>query len=118
MRSASALLALATLLGVFALSGCGEQRKPVPVIHVTVLAEPGTYLLEGERLYLTELKTALQKVADKYRRPTTRDARAQVIVEHSARIPYHRVEEVIGMCVEVGLASVRTEVRDETAPRP
>jgi biopolymer transport protein ExbD len=118
MRCAAALLALATLLGAFALAGCGEQRKPVPVIHVTVLAEPGTYLLENERLYLTELKTALQKVADKFRRPTTRDARAQVIVAHSSRIPYHRVEEVIGMCVEVGLTDVRTEIREEAAPRP
>ncbi|MBA3847377.1 MAG: hypothetical protein H0X45_12155 [Planctomycetes bacterium] len=112
MRSLAALMLIA-----LALTGCGpERREPIPIINVTVLSEPGTYILDGERLYLTELRTELQKLADKYRRPTVKNARAHVVVSHGPRVPYHWIEQVLGTCANVGLDKVETQVRDEGVP--
>ncbi|HYE04999.1 MAG TPA: hypothetical protein VEL07_05680 [Planctomycetota bacterium] len=113
MRSLAALMLIALTL-----TACGpERREPIPIVHVTVLSEPGTYILDGERLYLTELRTELQKLADKYRRPTVKNARAHVVVSHGPRVPYHWVEQVLGTCASVGLDKVETQVRDEGVPQ-
>jgi biopolymer transport protein ExbD len=108
-------MARALLLAiVLSLTGCFEPtRPPVPVINIVVLEEGGTYLLDGEKVYLDELRNQVQDLADKYRRKLAGNARARVKVCHSAKVPYFRVQEVVGMCSDVGLDKATVEVRSQ-----
>lgn len=107
MRFATALVLLAVL------SGCGETtREMPPQITIQVLDKPGQYLLDGKKLFTADLRSELQKLADKYRRPTINTSRALVVIYYPSTAPYRQVQDLMGWCGQVGLDKVTSEVRD------
>jgi biopolymer transport protein ExbD len=111
----AAVLAGALLL----IAGCGaEEREPPPTIVLQVLEQPGTYLLQGRRLFTGELQVELQALADKYRRATTGTSRAIVQVYYPSTVRYKRVQDLLGWCGQVGLDKVTVHVRDASTPLP
>jgi biopolymer transport protein ExbD len=113
MRFKTTLFAISLLL-----SGCGpEERKPIPVINITVLSEPGVYVLGDKRLYLSSLQEELEKIADENRRAIGTSVRAHVRIAYPRSVPYAQVEEVVGLCSSIGLDKVETVVRDSEPRR-
>lgn len=116
MRVLAAIVALGALL----LSGCGfvpEDRKPIPVIAITVLSEPGVYMLDDKTYYLSSLQRELQKIADENRRPVSNTVRANVHVYHAKKVPYSSVEEVLSILSSMGLDKFDVIVRDTEPPK-
>jgi biopolymer transport protein ExbD len=114
MRFIVLLIAIALLL-----AGCApEERKPIPVINITVLSEPGVYLLGDKRLYLSSLQEELEKIADENRRAIGSTVRAHVRITYPRSVPYSSVNEVVGMCSSIGLDKVEMVVRDSERAKP
>ncbi len=118
--TARVLLDTIALLMVVCFAGCGPaERKPIPIIEIVILPSPSEYLLQGKRVYDSELPSRLQEISDKYRRSITNDARALVRVYHGSAIPWARVQRVMGLCTQVGLDKITEQTREtSTAPPP
>lgn len=111
---------LAALLVLAALIGCGgkEGREPPPQISIQVLDKPGQYILDGKTMFTADLQVELQRLADKYRRPTINTSRAYVVIFYPSTVNYNRVQALMGWCGQVGLDKVTAQVRDslDTVP--
>lgn len=104
---------IAALMLLVMLAGCAEEgREPPPQISIQVLDKPGQYILDGKKLYTADLQAELQRLADKYRRPTINTSRAYVVVFYPSTTPYKRVQDLMGWCGQVGLDKVSAQVRD------
>jgi biopolymer transport protein ExbD len=104
----------AAILVLFALAGCGEveKREAPHQITIQVLDKPGQYLLDSKKLFTAELQAELQRLADKYRRPTINTSRAYVVIYYPSTSNYNRVQDLMGWCGQVGLDKVTAQVRD------
>jgi len=111
---------LAALVVLVACTGCGvlDEREPPPQITIQMLDKPGQYFLDGKKVFTSDLQAELQRLADKYRRPTTNTSRANVVVYYPSTTPYHRVQDLMGWCGQVGLDKVTSQVRDSLTAVP
>jgi biopolymer transport protein ExbD len=106
------LAAIALLVAAFAGCGSDEHREAPPQITIQVLDKPGQYLLDGKKLFTADLQAELQRLADKYRRPTINTSRAYVVIYYPSTARYSRVQDLMGWCGQVGLDKVTSQVRD------
>lgn len=114
---------IVTFLGLVLVSlvlvACGDQgRKPPPEVIVQILDEPGVFQIDGDRLFSREAYAKLERLSDRYRRPTTGTPRMIVRVYHSSNVRYGRVQEFLGWCGQKGLDKVTVQVRDIDTPVP
>lgn len=111
-------LVLVLLIGLTI--GCGEKegREPPPQIVIQILDQPGQYLLDGKKLFTADLQGELQRLADKYRRPTINTSRAYVVIYYPSTVGYKRVQDLMGWCGQVGLDKVTAMARDSIEPVP
>lgn len=109
---------LAALMVLIACIGCGEERDPPPQITIQILDKPGQYFLDDKKMFTSDLQAELQRLADKYRRPTTNTSRASVVIYYPNATPYHRVQDLMGWCGQVGLDKVTSQVRDSLTAVP
>ena len=110
---------LAAVMVMMVCAGCSmDDRETPPQITIQVLDKPGQYFLDGKKMFTSDLQAELQRLADKYRRPTTNTSRASVVVYYPSTTPYHRVQDLMGWCGQVGLDKVTSQVRDSLTAVP
>lgn len=108
MRLPALLLLVASLF----LSGCGEERKPVPVLNIRVMAD-GTYVLNREAMNEEKLRDEIQRVADENRRAIGSTTRVYVRVATQAGASQANKRLVINACVAAGINSIEQSSVDE-----
>jgi hypothetical protein len=92
----------------FALSGCedDEVRKPIPMLEIEVLAEPGVFILDSQRMDFEHLKAELRRVADDSRRPITNTCRAYVRLYVRKGASNEVAEDLVSFCHGIGLDQI------------
>lgn len=108
MRPLVALSVLACLL----LGGCYDDRKPVPVLNVRVMAD-GTFLLNREVMTDAKLRDEIQRVADENRRSIGASSRVHVRVATQAGASQAAKQMVVNACVAAGINSIEQSAADE-----
>ena len=108
MRLISILFIVACLL----LSGCYEDRKPVPVLSIRVMAD-GTYVLNREPMKEAKLREEIQRIADENRREIGTTSRVYVKVATQAGASQVNKNMVINICVAAGINSIEQTAVDE-----
>ncbi|MBA3699939.1 MAG: hypothetical protein H0W78_13910 [Planctomycetes bacterium] len=108
MRPLAALSIFICLL----LSGCDEERKPVPVLSIRVLAD-GTYTLNREPMKVEKLREEIQRVADENRRAIGSTTRVYVRVATQQGASQANKSMVINTCVAAGINSIEQSSVDE-----
>ena len=108
MRLISILFIVACLL----LSGCYEDRKPVPIVSIRVMAD-GTYVLNREPMKEAKLREEIQRIADENRREIGTTARVYVKVATQAGASQVNKSMVINVCVAAGINSIEQTAVDE-----
>lgn len=106
------LLAVLVILASLLLSGCYEDRKPVPVLNIRVMAD-GTFLLNREPMKAEKLREEINRVADENRRDIGTTARVYVKVGTQAGASQTDKSMVINACVAAGINSIEQTAVDE-----
>ncbi len=102
------LAAMLAILGL--MTGCDDdERKPMPMVNIVVLAEDNSYLLNDQRMGLRELKVELRRIADETRRPVTNACRAYVRLDVKLGADRNRADEVVSFCNGVGLVQIENQ---------
>ena len=107
MRSILSLLALAVLL-----TGCGDDRKPVPVLNIRVLAD-GTYTLNSEPMRAEKLRDEIRRVADENKRAIGTSRRVQAVIATQVGASQADKQMVINTCIAAGINSIQQSAADE-----
>lgn len=108
MRVLAALSIVLCLL----LSGCGDDRKPVPILNIRVMAD-GTYTLNREPMKAEKLREEIQRVADENRRAIGSTTRVHVEIATQAGASQAAKQMVINSCVAAGINSIKQSAADE-----
>lgn len=108
MRPLVALSVLACLL----LSGCYDDRKPVPILTVRVMAD-GTFVLNREVMNEAKLRDEIQRVADENRRTIGTSARVHVEIATQAGASQAAKQMVVNTCIAAGINSIKQSAADE-----
>ena len=103
---------LGLCLAVIGISGCGDDRKPIPVLTIRVMAD-GNYQLNTRPMTMTQLRDELQLVASQNRRSMGTAVRVQVRIATQTGASQARKEEVINSCLAVGMNSIDQSASDE-----
>jgi hypothetical protein len=109
MPGARRNLAWMVLAGLLlAVSGCDDDdvRKPIPMLEIEVLAEPGIFILDNQRMDFEHLKAELRRVADDSRRPITNTCRAYVRLYVRKGASNEVAEDVVSFCHGIGLDQI------------
>jgi hypothetical protein len=110
MAAAQRNLAWIVLVGLLlAVSGCDDEdevRKPIPMLEVEVLAEPGVFMLDNQRMDFEHLKAELRRVADDSRRPITNTCRAYVRMYVRKGASNEVAEDLVSFCHGIGLDQI------------
>jgi len=108
MRLMPVLFVVACLL----LSGCDEERKPVPVLSIRVMAD-GTYLLNREPMKADKLREEIQRVADENRRTIGSTTRVYVRIATQQGASQTNKSMVLNTCIAAGINSIEQSSVDE-----
>lgn len=103
---------LSALLVAVLLGGCGDDRKPVPVISIRVLAD-GNYEVNRERMTAAKLKDEVQRIADENRRDIGHTTRVYVRIATQAGASQSNKDMVLNTCVAAGINSIEQSSADE-----
>ena len=88
-------------------AGCmDEERKPIPIITIEILAESGAFMLNQQRMDEAALHVELRRIADENRRPLTNTSRAYVRIVTQVGADEARKATVVDFCVSVGLDKI------------
>ena len=102
MRLRAAML----LLALSALTGCGEDRPPVPVLHILIPAAAGVVEINGRSMPYAEAHAEIQRMADANRRPTTHHARLIVRTQIAPGGSAGTEAQVINWCQNAGIQNI------------
>jgi putative aminopeptidase FrvX len=105
-------LVTALVVAAMAMGGCGDDRKPVPVLSIRVLADGG-YTLNKERMDLPKLRAEIERVADENRRDISHTTRVYVRIATQAGASQARKSDVVNHCISVGINSIEQSSADE-----
>ena len=107
MRALARRLATAGMLAaVMIVGGCETNRKPMPVVTVTVLPEDDAFQLNGQRMTLKQLTEELRQVAEHNHREKTQNSRAMVRLGSRPGVDYDRVRAIEELCNSMGLDKI------------
>lgn len=104
----------AVLFLIFGLlvSGCYDDRKPVPQLFIRVLAD-GTFTLNQEHMKAEKLRSEIQRIADENRRSIGSTARVYVQISTQAGASQSNKQMVLNTCVAAGINSIQQSSADE-----
>ncbi len=92
--------------------GCGDDRKPVPVLNIKVLAD-GQYELNGEVMNKQRLKDDVFRIADENRRDIGHTSRVYVRLSTQSGASLALKQGVIDMCIAADINSIQQTSGDE-----
>lgn len=101
------LAIIACLLG-----GCGDDRKPIPVLNIRVLAD-GTFTLNTEPMKAEKLREEIHRVADENKRTIGNSRRVQVTIATQAGASQADKQMVLNTCIAAGINSIQQSAADE-----
>jgi biopolymer transport protein ExbD len=110
-RSLFAFLFLPLLLSLL-MTSCDEERKPVPILTIKVLAN-GQYELNGEQVSRQKLRSEIQRIADENRRNITDTSRVYVRLGNEAGASQAIKNDVVNMCLSAGINNIQHSAADE-----
>jgi archaellin len=90
----------------FVLSGCEDERKPVPVLNIKVLAD-GQYELNGEIMNKMRLREDVMRIADENRRDVGHTSRVYVRITTQNGASLALKQGVIDMCMAADINSIQ-----------
>jgi hypothetical protein len=93
-------------------AGCGDDRKPVPVLNIKVMAD-GMFEFNGEIMNKARLRNDVQRVADENRRDIGHTSRVYVRLSHQAGASQTLQQYVIDLCIGVGINSIQQSTSAE-----
>jgi biopolymer transport protein ExbD len=100
------------ILALLAFGGCDDERKPVPVLTIRVLAD-GTYQLNREVMSAQKLREEIQRTADENRRAIGSTTRVQVRIATQAGARQADKQMVLNTCIAAGINSIEQSAADE-----
>jgi hypothetical protein len=83
-----------------------QDRKPIPVIEIEVMAGEDSYRLDNQRMNLEHLKSELLRIADETRRPVTHSCRAYVRLNVRSGAAFERGDDIVTYCNGIGLDQI------------
>jgi hypothetical protein len=86
--------------------GCGEDRKPVPILNIKVLTD-GQYELNGEVMNKTRLREDIFRIADENRRDIGHTSRVYVRISTQLGASQANKQSVIDMCMAADINSIQ-----------
>jgi biopolymer transport protein ExbD len=89
-----------------------DDRKPVPVISIRVLAD-GYYEVNHERMAESKMKDEVQRIADENRRDIVHSARVYVRLSTEAGASQDRKSMVMNTCLSAGINSIEQSSADQ-----
>ncbi len=92
--------------------GCGDDRKPVPVLNIKVLAD-GQYELNGEVMNKQRLREDVFRIADENRRDIGHTSRVYVRLSTQSGASLALKQGVIDMCIAADINSIQQTSGDE-----
>lgn len=108
MRLPTFLLVLCSFL----VSGCYDDRKPVPQLFIRVLAD-GTFTLNQEPMRADKLRSEIRRIADENRRSIGSTSRVYVQISTQAGASQVHKQMVLDTCVAAGINSIQQSSADE-----
>jgi len=96
---------LAILLIVLTLGAC-QDRKPPPVVDITLMPTPGVYTYNGQRLNEEALKRELRYLAQENRVEITQGSRVRVRIRAPQGGNNRQVQDIYSYCQSIGLHTV------------
>ncbi len=106
------LRALLLLLACFVIAGCGDERKPIPVLNIRVLAD-GRFQLNKQLMTAAQVRDEVQRVADENRHSIGSGARVQVRVATQEGASQADKQMVINTCIAAGINSIEQSAANE-----
>lgn len=103
---------LLIIAAIVLIGGCDEERKPVPVLNIRVMAD-GSYLLNRESMKAEKLRDEIQRVADENRRAIGTTSRVYVRIATQAGASQANKSMVLNACVAAGINSIEQSSVDE-----
>ena len=103
---------LVVVLAVLLVGGCDDDRKPVPVIAIRVLAN-GTYEVNHEPMSAAKLKEEITRIADENRRDIGNTSRVYVRIATEAGASQNNKSKVVNICLAAGINSIQQSSADE-----
>jgi hypothetical protein len=97
------------LVAVMLLSSVGcmdEERKPIPIVSIEILAESGAFMLNQQRVDEAALRVELRRIADENRRPLTNTSRAYVRIATQVGADEARKATIVDYCISIGLDKI------------
>jgi archaellin len=104
--------ALFLIIACFVIAGCGDERKPIPVLNIRVLAD-GNFQLNKQLMTAAQVRDEVQRVADENRHSIGSGARVQVRVATQAGASQADKRMVINACIAAGINSIEQSAADE-----
>ena len=95
------------LLAALLLAGCGEDRAPVPVLHIRIPATPGILELNGRPMTYDEAQAEIARLADTNRRPTTARARLIVRTQLAEGASAGVEARIVNWCQQAGIEHIQ-----------
>ena len=103
------------LLGLLCLAFAGcidNERKPVPVMNIRIMAD-GTYLLNREVVSRKKLIEEIERVADENRRDITHTSRVLVRIGTQTGASQSEKSKLVNECLAAGINSIEQSIADE-----
>lgn len=93
-------------------NGCEDDRKPVPVLRIRVMAD-GSYRLNNEPMNIDKLREEVQRAADDNRRAIGSTTRLQVRITTQVGASQANKDTALNACVGAGINSIEQSPANE-----
>ena len=94
------------------IGGCEDDRKPVPVLRIRVMAD-GSFRLNNEPMTIDKLRDEVQRSADENRRAIGSTTRLQVRIATQVGASQVDKETALNACVAAGINSIEQSPANE-----
>jgi biopolymer transport protein ExbD len=103
---------LLIVCAIFLIGGCDDDRKPVPVLRIRIMAD-GTYRLNNETMTIDKLREEVQRAADENRRAIGSTTRLQVRIATQAGASQANKDTAFNACIAAGINSIEQSPANE-----
>jgi biopolymer transport protein ExbD len=103
---------LLIVCAILLIGGCDDDRKPVPVLRIRIMAD-GTYRLNNETMTIDKLREEVQRSADENRRAIGSTTRLQVRITTQVGSSQTNKDTALNACIAAGINSIEQSPANE-----